>query len=214
MNTLPGILVALVASNLLVSIASASGFYAGAEFGGSSVPDMKGSAFRAMVNSGYSSTTVSQDTGSGQAAVFAGQWVTDNFGWEASLVSLGSIRGRIAANNGTSTIFTSYRYSAGAISLAAMGGINVAARGKIFFKAGAYGASVTYDGPTSTVTAHGAGPMIGGGFSYVVMKHLTARVEAANYIGVRYPNFEFFTPANSTTNTNVTTLSVGAAYEF
>ena len=202
------------ASNLVVSLAVAGGFYAGGEMGVSTVPDLKNTAFQTMVDSGYTTTTVSQNNGSGQAAIFGGQWVTDNFGWEASLASLGSIKGRIAATNGTSTIFTSYRYSAGALSLTAMGGVNVTPAGKIFFKAGAYGAGVTYDGPTSTVSASSAGPVLGGGFSYAVMKHVIARVEVADYIGVRYPNYEFFAPANSTTKTNIKVLAVGAAYEF
>ncbi len=214
MNTISRTFAAALASNLVVSLAVAGGFYAGGEIGGATVPDLKGAVYQTMANSGYTSTTVSQNNGSGQAAVFGGQWVTSNFGWEASLVSLGSIRGRIAATNGTSTIFTSYRYSAGALTLAAMAGINVTPAGKIFFKVGAYDAGVTLYGPTSSVSTNSTGPMFSGGFSYKVMEHLVARVEVASYVGVRYPNFEFFTPTDNTTKNNITTLAGGVAYEF
>lgn len=214
MNSILKISLAALASNFAVSLASASGFYAGAEFGGSTVPNMEDSVSQTMVASGYPTVSVSQGKSSGQFAIFGGQWVTSGFGWEASAAGFGSMKGRVAATNGTGTIFTSYRYSAGALSVAAMGGINVAAKGKIFFKAGVYGASVSYEGPTSSVSKSSAGPLIGAGFSYDVMKHLTARVEIANYVGVRYPNYEFFTPANSDTRTNITTFAVGAAYVF
>lgn len=214
MNTTRKMILAAVASNLVTSVAMAGNFYAGAEVGGSTVPNLEGSVAQTMSASGYSSVTVSQNKSGGLAAIFAGQWVTSSFGWEAGLVGFSSIKGRVAATNGTSTIFPSYRYSSGALSFAAMGGIDVASKGKIFFKAGAYGASVTLDGPTSTVSTSSAGPVIGAGFSYDVIKHLVARVEVNNFVGVKYPNYEFFTPANSSTKTNITTLAIGAAYEF
>lgn len=214
MNTTARIFAAVLLSNLVVSVAAASGFYAGGEVGVSTVPDLSGAATQTMMNSGYPTVTVSQNKSSGVTRIFGGQWVTDNFGWEACLASLGLMRGRVAATNGTSTIFTSYRYSTGVLSLAAMGGINITPTGKLFFKAGLFGAGVTYNGPTSTVSTSSAGPMLSGGFSYRVMKHLSARVEVANYVGVRFPNYEFFTPANNTTKSNITTLTVGAAYEF
>ncbi len=214
MNMTARIISAALLSNLLVFPATAGGFYAGGEVGVSTVPDLSGAAARTMANSGYPTVTVSQNKGSGVAGIFGGQWVTDNFGWEAGLASLGSIRGRVAATNGTSTLFTSYRYSTGALRLAAMGGIDITPAGKLFLKAGLFGAGVTYYGPTSMVSANSAGPFLGGGFSYRIMRHLSARVEVANYVGVRFPNFEFFTPANNTTRNNIATLSVGAAYEF
>lgn len=214
MNMTTRIFVAVLLSNLTVSLASAGGFYAGGEMGISTVPDLSGTASQTMVNSGYPTVTVSQNKGSGVVGIFGGQWVTDNFGWEAGLVSLGYIRGRVAATNGTSSIFTSYRYSTGALSLAAMAGIDIAPAGKLFFKAGLFDAGVTYNGPTSTVSTNSTGPLLGGGFSYRVMQHLSARAELAHYVGVQFPNFEFFTPTRSTTKSNITTLSVGAAYEF
>jgi hypothetical protein len=215
MNMTARLFAAALASNLLVSVAAASGFYAGGEVGGSSVPDFKDSAYRTMVNYGYPTTTVSQNNGSGQAAIFAGQWLTDNFGWEANLVGLGSSSGRIAATNATTgPIFTSYQYSAGVVSLSLMGGINVTSAGKIFLKAGAYDAGVTYDGPTSTITKNTAGPVLGGGFSWLVLKHMSVRIEAARYFRMRFPDFEFFTPANSYTRSNINTLAIGAAYVF
>lgn len=214
MNTATRIFSAVLLSNLIVLPATAGGFYAGGEVGVSTVPDLSGQAAQTMVNSGYPTVTVSQNKGSGVAGIFGGQWVTDNFGWEAGISGLGSIRGRVAATNGTSTIFTSYRYSTGALRVAAMGGIDIRPAGKLFFKAGLFGAGVTYNGPTSIVSASSAGPFLGGGFSYRIMQHLSARIEMANYVGVRFPNFEFFTPANNTTKSNITTLAVGAAYEF
>ncbi len=214
MNAILKISLIALASNLVVSVAAAGGFYAGAEIGASTVPDMENSVAQTMIASGYPSVTVSQNKSGGLAAVFGGQWVTRSFGWEAGMVSFGSIKGRIAATNGTSTLFTSYRYSSGALSIAAMGGIAVASKGRIFFKAGVYGASATLEGPTSTVSTSSAGPVIGAGFSYDVIKHLVARVEVNNFVGVKYPNYEFFTPANSSTKTNITTLAIGAAYEF
>lgn len=214
MNTTARILIVVLASNLLATAAAASGFYVGGEFGGSTVPDFKYSVYQTMLNSGYPTTTVSQNSGGGQAAIFAGQWLTGNVGWETSLMSFGNIHGRIAATNGVNTIFTHYRYSAGGVSLSLMGGFDVTSAGKIFFKAGAYDAGVTYDGPTSTITKNTAGPTIGGGFSYSVMQHLSVRFEAARYFHLRYPNFEFFTPANSYTKYNITTVAIGAAYAF
>jgi hypothetical protein len=215
MNITARIFAAVLASNLVVSVAAASGFYAGGEIGGSNFPDFKDSAYRTMVNYGYTTTTVSQNSGGGQAAIFAGQWLTDNFGWEANLVGLGSNKGKIAATSATmSPIFTSYQYSAGLASLSLMGGINVTAAGKIFLKAGAYDAGVTYDGPTSTITKNTAGPVLGGGFSYLVLKHMRVRIEAARYFRMRFPDFEFFIPANSYTRSNINTLAIGAAYVF
>ncbi len=214
MNTTARIFAAALLSNLAISLAAADGFYAGGEVGVSTVPDMRGAAGQTMVNSGYPTVTVSQNTGSGLAGIFGGQWVTNNFGWEANLASLGFIRGRVAATNGPSTVFTSYRYASGALSLAAMGGVDITPDAKLFFKLGLFDAAVTYDGPTSTVSANSTGPMFGGGLSYRIIKHLSVRGELVNYVGVRFPNYEYFTPTNITTKSNVTMLAVGAAYEF
>lgn len=214
MNTTTRIFLAALLSNLVVSAAAAGGFYAGGEVGVSTVPDMSDQVTQTMVNSGYPSVTVSQDKSSGMDRIFGGQWVTNNFGWEAALASLGSMKGRVAATNGSGTVFTSYRYSIGAVSLAAMGGIDITPTGKLFLKVGVFDAGVTYDGPTSNISKSSAGPMISGGFSYRIMKHLSARVEVANYVGIRFPNYEFFTSTNNTTKSNITTLAVGAAYEF
>ena len=214
MNTTVRIFAAALLSNLAISLAAADGFYAGGEVGVSTVPDMRGAASQTMVNSGYPTATVSQNTGSGLAGIFGGQWVTNNFGWEANLASLGFIRGRVAATNGPSTVFTSYRYASGALSLAAMGGVDITPDAKLFFKLGLFDAAVTYDGPTSTVSANSTGPMFGGGLSYRIIKHLSVRGELVNYVGVRFPNYEYFTPTNITTKSNVTMLAIGAAYEF
>lgn len=204
----------LLLSNLAASTAMAEGFYAGGAIGVSTVPDLGGTATQAMVNAGYPTVTVSQNKGSGGAGIFGGQWVTDNFGWEAGIAGLGTIRGSVAATNGTSTVFTSYRYSIGALSVAALGGIGISPAGKLYFKLGLFDAGVTYDGPTSNVSANSAGPLLGVGYTHRIMKHLSVRGEVDNYVGVRFPNYEFFTPTNNTTKSNITTLVVGAAYEF
>jgi hypothetical protein len=199
---------------LLASPASASGFYAGVEVGAATVPDLKDSVTQTMVNyGGFTSVTTSENSNDGQAGIYGGQWLTDNFGWEANLASLGSIRGEIATAT-TSNFYTwDYRYDTAALSLAALGGVNVGP-GKLFIKAGVYDAGVTFDGPTSTVTRNSAGPVIGGGFSMSVMKRFIAKVELANYVGVKFPAYEFFNQSSQIRKTNITTLSIGIAYGF
>jgi hypothetical protein len=208
------VLIPALAAGLITSSASASGFYAGVEIGASTVPDLKAQVAQTMVNYGYTAVTTSQNSSDGQAGIYGGQWLTENLGWEVGLSSLGSIRGKIAAAQGTTTLFTSYRYSTGALSLAALGGVDVGSSGKIFLKAGVYGAGVTFDGPTGTRTRNSAGPVIGAGYSMAVYNHLIARVEVANYVGVKFPAYEFFWPNSQIRKTNITTLSAGIAYSF
>jgi OmpA-like transmembrane domain len=208
------VLVPAFLSGLIAAPASASGFYAGAEIGASTVPNLKDSVAQTMINSGYTAATASQNSSDGQAGIFGGQWLTDNFGWEANLSSLGSIRGKVAFANGTTLYTRHYRYSTAALSLAALGGIDVGATGKIFIKAGVYDAGVTFDGPTSTVSRNSAGPVIGGGFTMSVYKRFIARVELDNYVGVKFPAYEFFAQSGQIRKTNITTLSLGIAYGF
>ncbi len=204
------------AAALLSSLAcpAMADFYVGAELGGATAPDFAGQARQTLVNSGYPQASVSQNKGSGYGGIYFGQWVTENFGWETSLVSLTDVAGKIAASNATSTIFTSYRYTAGALTIAAQGAVEIGSAGKLYLKAGGYAGGVTLDGPTSTVSKGSAGPMLGAGYSHQFLRHLSVRVEVAGYFGLRFPNFEYFTPANATTRHNISTLSVGAAYVF
>jgi hypothetical protein len=215
MKTTARLCAAALLSNLAISSALAGGFYAGGEVGVATVPNFTDAATQTVVNSGiFTTVSVSQNKASGQGGIYGGQWVTENVGWEVSLVSLGTIRGRIAAANASTVTFMSYQYSTGAMSVAALGGVDISSAGKLFIKAGVYDAGVTFDGPTNTVSRNSAGPVLGGGYSHQFMTHLSGKVEVADYFGVRFPDFEFFSSTNNTTKHNIVTLSVGAAYVF
>lgn len=203
-----------LASNAVVSCAMAGGLYAGVDMGVANVPDFTFQVIQTMRNSGFTSATDSQNKGSGTGGIYGGQWVTEYFGWEAEILSLGSINGNVAASNAGGVVLTSYSYSTGALTAAVLGGLPIGASGKVYLKGGAYGASVTYNGPTSTVTRTSAGGVLGLGFSYQFTRHIVGKVDAANYFGVKYPAYEFFTPSVVNTRTDIRVGSIGAAYLF
>lgn len=216
MKTPFNVLALTLAGSLISLPAAATGFYAGVEIGASTVPNLKDSATQTTLNyGGFTSAAPDQNSSDGQAGIYGGQWLTNNFGWEANLSSLGSVQGRITTATATNNFYTwYYQYNTAALSLAALAGINVGSSGKIFIKAGAYDADVTFDGPTSTDSKNSAGPVIGAGFTMSVMKRFIARAELANYIGVKFPAYEFFGQRGQIKKTNITTLSVGIAYGF
>lgn len=215
MKTAFRICAAAAASVLLATPAMADGFYAGGQLGWASEPSFTGQATVAMRNAGYPVASVWEDKGNNAGAeAYFGQWVNANFGWEAGITALGTVHGRIAATSGANTIFTSYHYSAAALSIAVQGGVNVTPADKLFVKGGIYNAFATMNGPTSTVTRYSFGPVVGLGYSHRFAEHWSGQVQASDYLGVRYPDFEYFSPTNNTSRHDIAMFTVGVSYLF
>lgn len=201
------LLVALLGSVALNS--HAAGFFVGGEAGVAVYPDFTSSVAQSMVKAGFASASVKQDRGSTAFGIYGGQWVTDNFGWEAAYTDLGSIDGKVTTVPASNT---TYRYAAGALSATALGGIKLHARGTLYGKAGLYRASVKFDSVTRSVTTSSTGLVLGGGYSMSFTNHLIGKAELAIYNGVK---FQTFNASNGTnTSDNITKVSVGVAYAF
>jgi len=201
------LLVGLLGSVALNS--HAAGFFVGGEAGLATYPDFTGSVAQSAINAGFSSVSVKQDASSIAVGIYGGQWVTDNFGWEAAFTDLGSIEGKVTTVPASSS---NYKYAASALSVTALGGIKLGRRGTLYGKAGLYSASVKFDSATRSVTTDSTGLVLGGGYSLRFTDHLVGKAELAIYNGVKFQTFG----ASEGTNTsdNITKVSVGVAYAF
>src|SRR6266849_2320645 len=112
MKRISVLLVALLGSVALNS--HAAGFFVGGEAGIATYPDFTSSVAQAEINAGFSFASVTQDKGSTAFGIYGGQWVTDNFGWEAAFTDLGSIEGKVTTVPASNS---NYKYAASALSL-------------------------------------------------------------------------------------------------
>lgn len=183
--------------------------FVGVEAGVAVYPDFTSDVARATVNAGFSSASVKQDGGSTAFGIFAGAWVTDNFGLQADYIDLGSIEGKVTTVPASNTF---YKYSASAFSVAALGGIKLGAKGRLYGKAGVYRASVEFKSATRSITTDSTGLMLGGGYSFRITQHLLARAELTVYNDVKFQTFN--APQGSSTSDYITKVALGAAYVF
>ncbi len=165
--------------------AQAEGFFIGGEAGVTTYP-------------GFSSFVgVARSTAAG---IYGGQWLNENWGWEAALTDLGSVESTGGHTHAASTL-----------SAAALGGFKLG-KGTVYGKAGLYRASVKYDSPTLSVTNSTTNLVIGGGYSMSFAEHLVGKAELDIYDNVK---FQRENAAAGTTNSGtINKLTVGMAYMF
>lgn len=138
------------------------------------------------------------------AGIYGGQWLNENWGWEAALTNLGSVE-----TTGAGT--ADHKHAASALSTAALGGFKLG-RGSVYGKIGLYRASVKYDSPALSVTTTTTNFVIGGGYTMSFAERLVGKVELEIYDNVKFqtPN----APAGATDSGTINKLSVGMAYAF
>jgi len=126
--------IAVLLAGLLSSAAlecHAEGFFIGAEAGTALFPDFTDQALR---TSPTTSATAKQDATSVAYGIYGGYWFTPNFGVEAAYTDLGSVEGAVEGTTGgfgpipLTPFKATYKYSAQAASVAALGGVKVAWR--------------------------------------------------------------------------------------
>ncbi len=184
---------ALGVAALIVSLSSdaqAQGFFVGGEAGLTTYPGFEHFA------------VVAHSTAAG---VYGGQWVNENWGWEAALTDLGSIE---SAGAGT---VAGHKHATTALSAAGLGRFKWG-KGSVFGKAGLYRASVKYTSPALSVTTSTSGFVIGGGYSMSFTERLVGKAELAIYDNVKFQTAN--APAGITSSSTINRLSVGLAYVF
>lgn len=182
-----GMLAALIGG--LTFNAQAQGFFVGEEVGITTYP-----GFASFVGVASSHAV----------GIFGGQWLSENWGWEAALTDLGSIE-----SSGTGV--TRHKHAVTALSAAGLGGFKLG-KGTVFGKVGLYRASVKYAGPTFSATDSTTDFVIGGGYSMSFTEHLVGKAELDYYNNVRFQTVN--APAGTTNSNAINKLSVGLAYTF
>lgn len=150
---------------------------------------------------GFTGYVVEHSTAFG---IYGGQWLTENWGWEAAYTDLGSI-------HATGPGAAGHTHAAAALSAVALGGFELG-KGTVYGKAGLYSASVKSDGPTLSVTTSTTGLVIGGGYSMSFAEHLIGKAELEIYDNVKFQTAN--APAGTTNSSTINKLSVGMAYAF
>jgi hypothetical protein len=198
------------------AFAAGNGFFAGGSLGLVKNPNWVDAANQYMVANGASSSDTKQNAVSLSIGLRGGYWLNDNFGVEGGLVSISEAKGTITTT-GAFAGTTTYSYTTGALYAAALGGLPLGT-GKLFGKAGIYSASTKLAGTTtiagmsvSSPTASNTGLLLGGGYAFRVMNHLSIRPEFTLYNGVKFNNLD---TTKSNESKNLYQLSVGADYLF
>ena len=169
--------------------AQAEGFFIGGEAGVTTYP-----GFESFVGVAHSTAV----------GIYGGQWLNENWGWEAALTDLGSVES-------TGTGATRHKHAASALSAAALGGFKLG-KGSVYGKVGLYRASVKYDSPALSATTSSTNFVIGGGYSMSFAEHLVGKAELAIYDNVKFQTVN--APAGTTNSSTINKLSVGIAYAF
>jgi hypothetical protein len=213
------VLSALVLSSVALH-SHAADFFVGAEAGVALFPDFTD---RAVQTSPVQGSTATQDKTSAAFGIYGGAWLTENFGVEAAYTDLGKVEGSVSGTitsgpaAGT-TVRSTYKYSANALSVTALGGIKLGA-GTLYGKAGIYSATVkneTATGPGGSVTdsasTSSTGLVYGAGYAFPFTKHLVGKAEVAIYDGVQFQ--KLFAQKGTNVSENITKASLGLAYAF
>jgi hypothetical protein len=196
----------------LVTPAFAEGFFIGGDVGiALGYPDRTSDVGNGLMGAGATSAHVTQKVASTTLALHGGQWINEQFGWEVGYDGLGSVDGTWSSTGSTTG---SYKYSASAFHLAALGGIPVG-RGKIYGKAGAFSASTTEDasntvGFHSSTTTSSSGLLIGAGYSFAFTEKLAGHVGANLFNGVKFHNFA----TNTSDSKTLFNVAFGVDFKF
>lgn len=191
----------------------AEGFFIGAEVGPSLFPDFTDEALK---KSPTGNATAKQDATSIAYGVYGGYWITPNFAVEAAYTDLGSVDGTVEGATFFGSFKASYKYSAQAYSLAAIGGFK-AGKGTLYGKLGAYNAEVKSEfvagigQPKNSATTSSTGVIYGVGYSLPFTQNVVGKVEFSVYDGVEFR--EVFAQSK-TTKESIGRLTVGVAYAF
>lgn len=205
------VLAALLGSAAMNS--HAEGFFIGAEAGASLFPDFTDEALK---KSPTTSATAKQDATSVAYGIYGGYWITPNFAVEAAYTDLGSVDGTVEGATFFGSFKASYKYSAQAYTLAALGGFK-AGKGTLYGKLGAYSAEVKSEfvpgigQPKNSATTSSTGLVYGVGYSLPFTQNIVGKVELSVYDGVKFR--EVFAQ-DKTTSESIARLTVGVAYAF
>jgi hypothetical protein len=190
----------------LTTPAFAEGFFIGGDVGITlGYPDRTSDVGNGLLGAGATSAHVSQKVASTALALRGGQWMGERFGWELGYDGLGSVDGTWSSTGSTTG---SYKYSASAFHLAALGGIPVG-RGKIYGKAGIFSGSTKEEasntiGYHESTTTSSTGLLIGAGYEFSFTEKLAGHVGANLFNGMKFHNFA--------TNTSDTKTLINVAF--
>ncbi|MBI5891961.1 MAG: outer membrane beta-barrel protein [Nitrosomonadales bacterium] len=199
------------------ALAAGKGFFAGGSLGLVKNPDWVDAANQYMVANGATSADTRQNAYSLSIGVRGGYWLNDNFGVEGGLTGISEAKGTVTTTGAGIAGTTTYSYTTGIVYAAALGGLPLG-KGTLFGKAGLYNASTELKGTTtitgmtvSSPTASNTGLLLGAGYAFRVMNHLSIRPEITLYNGVKFNNLD---TTKSNESKNLYQLSVGADYMF
>lgn len=208
----------IFAAALLGSVsfgAQAEGFFIGGDIGTvSGYPDRTGATVSALMGAGATSASATQKTGSAAFNLHGGQWLNAHFGWEVGYDVLGSVDGSWTSVGATTG---SYKYSASAFHVAALGGIPMGGRGKLYGKVGLFSASTKEEarntvGFFSSKTQSSTGLLVGGGYELSFTEKIAGHAGISLFNGVK---FDDFTTNNTTTDKKtLVQIAVGVDYKF
>ncbi len=172
------------------SSAMAEGFFIGADVGQMRYPDYTNEVVNGLMASGAGFASATQDAASFSFGIHGGQWVNQNFGWEAGYADFGSVSGTFNSNliNGSGT----YKYSASALYASALGGIPLG-HGKLYGKAGLFSATTKLSGTVGAFLLaaqdqSSTGLLLGGGYELAFNNHISGRAGLDLYNGVKFSN--------------------------
>lgn len=183
------VLAAALVSAAVSSSAMAEGFFIGADVGTVKYPDYTNDIVSGLMSRGAFFASASQNAGSLTLGIRGGQWVSQNFGWEAGYTDLGSVDGTF----NSSIISGTYKYSASALHAAVLGGIPLG-RGKLFGKAGLFSATTKLSGNIfgagilAPADQSSTGLLLGGGYELAFNNHISGRAGLDLYNGVKFSN--------------------------
>lgn len=204
---------------VFASPAFAEGFFVGSSIGfASGYPDKTKEIRNALINAGATYTEVIQKkTGIGAFDVHGGQWINEYFGWEVGNAYLGKVDGTWTSVGSSAG---SYEYSAHALHAAALGGIPLGKRNKLYGKVGWYAGSTTenvdYTGSYSqSKTEECANFFAGVGYEMSFSDHFAGNVEFNLFNGMKFYDFAKSTPIEKKTeDRTIIRLAIGLNYKF
>jgi opacity protein-like surface antigen len=167
--------------------AYAEGFFIGGAVGIVIYPNYTTDTSNWLIDAGASYASVKQNKGSFTLDFHGGQWVNKSLGWEAGYTDLGSVDGSYTSNltfpgaNGT------YKYSASASHLAALGGTPLGL-GRLFGKIGLFSASTHLSDPFGSQNESSTGLLLGGGYELSLTPNLAGRAGINLFNGVKFIN--------------------------
>lgn len=203
---------AVLLSAAFATPAFAEGFFIGADIGtAAGYPDRTGETVNGLIAAGATYASATQKTSSIAFGLHGGQWITEHFGWEVGYDALGSVDGSWVSIGATTG---SYKYSASAFHVAALGGIPLG-RGKLYGKAGLFSASTKEDasntvGFSASKTQSSTGLILGGGYELSFSDKIAGHAGINLFNGMKFNDFT----NNTTSNKTLAQVVVGVDYTF